>query len=74
MAKRDGGPAFPSAVPIVLGAREVDGLSRREYFAAHAPPPPAWLEGRRHYNADTAADWACQYADALMARLEIDDA
>lgn len=47
----DGGPAFPTTQspgnPNFPGQHDVyahRGMTLREYFAAHAPPPPDWFE------------------------------
>lgn len=34
----DGGPAFPST-----GQLDINGMSLRDYFAAHAPDMPRWF-------------------------------
>lgn len=70
----DGGAAFPSAVPIVNGAREVDGLTKRDWFAGQALA--AWIRafadrlGEAGYSDDAAASQAAHMAvksaDALL--------
>lgn len=68
--KPDGGPAFPA--PGYVN----QGMSKREYYAAHAPQRPDgwWPEGRMHQNVilpcEAQAAWAVKYADALIAELE----
>lgn len=61
--------AFPSEL------HSTNGMTLREYLAAHAPPKPAgWVfqlpEGSSE--ADLHANWAFQYAEAMMARREFD--
>jgi hypothetical protein len=42
--KDDGGPAFPQALSVEQEFLGSDGLSLRDYFAAHAPrKPQAWF-------------------------------
>lgn len=59
----DGGAAFPSAVPIVNGAREVDGLTKRDWFAGQMMPA-LFADGQ---NSLEAARFAYEYADAMLA-------
>lgn len=55
----NGGPAFPWSG---LGD---DGMSLRDYFAAHAPEPPqAWRGGDRAVSDCIA--WRYYYADAML--------
>ena len=66
----DGGPAFP------LSTAKVDrqGMSLRDYFAAHAPTPPlefwqgvAVTAGKDlPMLADGLARWSWEYADAML--------
>lgn len=50
--RNDGGPAFPrpAFAPDDVGyedcgiTEEQDGMTLRDYFAAHAPPVPYWFE------------------------------
>lgn len=49
----DGGPAFAEVVQVEIegqggrrGYRRVGGLSKLEYFAASAPPSPAWFTAK----------------------------
>lgn len=66
---KDGGPAFPTAMG--------EGMSLRDYFATHAPPPPDWWI---HSYADRANDldsvanviaqWNYAYADAMLRERE----
>jgi len=70
-----GGSAFPR--PTVFGPggyaeSGVDGVSKRDYFAAHAPPmSKTWWEdcaheepGTRWLDADAA--WRYAHADAML--------
>jgi hypothetical protein len=56
------------------------GLTKREYFAAHAPPTPAWFEFDSNeqkppapeqpgpaYGVARIAAWRYAYADAMLA-------
>lgn len=77
-ARDDGGPAFP----LVTGIESLyDGMSLRDYFAAHAPPMPQGLreivnlsakrdEGKGTFNfglyAKWEAEWRSCYADAML--------
>lgn len=69
----DSGPAFP-------GSREhnwSDGISVRDYFAAHAPPMDDDWAGYRRHDWDKhespsrelalLAQWRYAYADAMLA-------
>ena len=64
MSRDNGGPAFPTEHTDASGL--YDGMTLRDYFAAHA------LQGGLAHNrpaADTAgwAKWAYQVADAMLA-------
>ncbi len=74
-----GGPAFP--VPMIQhqgGYENVPdaGMSRRDYFAAHAPAMPAGWTGGEQYDtigrlrADhalhAAVEWRWYYADQMI--------
>lgn len=85
----DGGPAFPgpddgrSATEVSSTFR---GMSKREWFAGHAPPPPGWWWGfcdrvapkpvpvetvpRELRHFKDAAAWAWAWADAMLAERE----
>ena len=85
---KDGGPAFPAKVSVNRDTGEIQphqfgsndfytpGLSLRDYFATHAPPPPGWWI--EQYGATTSlsehgkliADWSWTYADAMLAARE----
>lgn len=63
--KPDGGPAFPRVTPpLPADARFHPGMTLRDYFAAHAPCPP------EHFGFPAMADWAYEYADAMLAKRE----
>ena len=43
---KDGGPAFPRPLGSISGeewSTAQEGMSLRDYFAAHAPPVPDWF-------------------------------
>jgi len=75
----DGGAAFPQTMVTSINLRDdgtatvekeiVGGLTKREWFATHAPePPPQWWA----HGAKTCAGyamWNRQYADAMVAEL-----
>lgn len=44
----------------------------RDYFAAHAPPVPAWWVNNpnRPDDAHAAVSWAWHYADEMLAERE----
>mgnify|MGYP001041341864 CR=1 FL=1 len=72
MSTNDGGPAFPVSLPG-WGDNGASGMALRDYFAAKAPPPPAWWMDSYAKNAkdlDTVADviaqWNYVYADAML--------
>ena len=59
-------PAFPTPHEAPFWTRSL-GVSKREWFAAHAPEPPqSWWGGS---NPDCAgyAMWNFQYADAMLS-------
>lgn len=72
MDKRDdGGPAFPQLLQHTDGHINVksEGMTLRDYFAAHAPAPPGeWLRytGSLREYADNLALWRGMYADAQL--------
>lgn len=62
-----GGPAFPSYKYDSEYERHFQegGMTLRDYFAAHAPEPPAsWHGGDRKTDDITA--WCYEYADAML--------
>jgi hypothetical protein len=85
----NGGPAFPQP-PCLNDANEIvspmdyneAGMTLRDYFAAHAPPPPAWWLNRYDQCFSSAPDlgtaaqhlaqWRFAYADAMLAEREQD--
>jgi len=62
----DGGPAFPHWDPQDGPQGAVhNGMSLRDYFAAHAPAPfPDWNGGER--NTRSIVKWRYYYADAML--------
>jgi hypothetical protein len=55
-------PAFPSERPYY-------GMSLRDYFAAHAPPPPNWWMEQCKTLVEAANQltaWSSVYADAML--------
>ena len=81
MVRNDGGPAFPTN----SDQHDVSscGLSIRDYFAAHAPPPPKWWldsypdcfskADRLQLPAEHWSQWAFVYADAMLAERQKGD-
>lgn len=74
MGKFDGGPAFPREDYQSIDAPGQRGMSLRDYFAAHAPPAPAWWfedyeSALRDLDmfAQHEAQWRMAYADAMIA-------
>lgn len=68
-----GGPAFPRVVEQPNGyMKAVEGMTLRDYFAAHAPKPDEqWKQNycrERGYmsEAKMLADWNYEYADAML--------
>lgn len=60
----NGGPAFPTP-RYERGDMYSLGMTLRDYFAAHAPEPPAAWRGGDRKLADVIA-WPYWYADAVM--------
>jgi hypothetical protein len=66
MSKIDSGPAFP--VPGDQQDEGFNGMSLRDYFAAHAPDVPAFYPRREGEKiAQTFARWSFDYAAAMLA-------
>ena len=69
MDKETGGPAFPQPTDSTLSWQ---GMTLRDYFAAHAPEcPKEWLsrysvEKGWHGEAKARADWCFEYANEMM--------
>lgn len=77
---RDGGPAFPCDTfdPDVKGPEQWEGMTLRDYFAAHAPALPAPIrdafvkalkrgdEVDLEVHAKVCARWSVLYADAML--------
>ena len=66
----DGGPAFPTD----HGKNVVDGMTLRDYFAAHAPEPPHDFMRTEAEYGDTLAyqvRWSWEYADAMLNAREV---
>lgn len=77
MPINDGGPAFPFHHKYDSGdAREGDGLSLRDYFAAHAPMPhSAWIASETVGGAtfsQVLSKHAYEYADAMLKAREVE--
>ncbi len=64
---KTGGPAFPSHGSMGEVAHE--GMTLRDYFAAHAPEPPAAWRGGDKKLSDIIA-WRWWYADAMLKARE----
>ncbi len=64
--KNTGGPAFPTEVWDNEGVpHHTEGMTLRDYFAAHAPEPHKnWYGGERGF-ADII-EWRWHYADAML--------
>lgn len=59
-------PAFP-----VAGGYAWDGMTLRDWFASHAPEPPAtWWGAGKWPDCAGYAMWNYQYADAMMRQRE----
>lgn len=70
----DGGPAYPGDAQSALSHDHHEGMSLRDHFAEHAPPPPAWWMNSYAEHLDSldkygqhVAQWAYVYADAMIA-------
>ncbi|WP_175958455.1 hypothetical protein [Burkholderia sp. BCC0405] len=75
---KNGGPAFPSTTKTYIADdgdtmhQGANGMSLRDYFAAHAPDVPddfGWADGE----TDTwqrRARWSYCYADAMLRARE----
>ena len=62
--RTDGGTAFPARQDF-----GDEGMSLRDYLAAHCPPCPDWFEGDQRPNqVERLASWPWHYADAVLAR------
>ena len=82
MAKNDGGPAFPNVGDNSPEFPFYDGMTLRDWFAAHAPPIPE-LEALMHRHDDPEgssssvqvdAAYRYRHADAMLAaRGKVDD-
>ena len=65
--QNNGGPAFPRAGYDGPDLSELsqDGMTLRDYFAAHAPEPPkTWHGGDR--NIKDIVSWRWYYADQML--------
>lgn len=72
--------AFPSpgiVFPSGLQQGAYEGMTLRDYFAAHAPERPAWFEricvGGSHYEDLMVcnARWRYHYADSMLRQREV---
>lgn len=54
---------LPGGVPIPIGT----GLSKRELFAMHAPPPPSWFERKKwtELREFSAPQWGKHFTQKL---------
>ena len=60
-----GGPAFPVTSENFRNSQSNTGITLRDYFAAHAPEPPAsWHGGDR--KTDDIIAWRWWYADGML--------
>lgn len=60
MSNETGGPAFP-----YNRSQELEGMTLRDYFAAHAPnPPDTWKAKKDEY--ENIIEWRWAYADAML--------
>jgi len=50
-------------------AKALCGLTRRDYFATHAPPPPSTWVAKRD-PAENLIAWRIAYADAMLEALD----
>ena len=66
-------PAFPSTLqyfPEDTFSQESEGMSLRDYFAAHAPNPPEnWRKNPDNLFRQT--EWRWYYADAMLKTREM---
>lgn len=60
-------PAFPLAVPSDCQIQPEYGMTLRDWFATHAPPPPATWWGSGPVTSQGYAMWAYQHAAAMLA-------
>lgn len=73
---KDGGPAFPMAMPTAAGIGVVYGMTLRDYFAAKALPV-AWSAYDKGYTGQpecveqSIAHHAYQMADAMLRAREV---
>jgi hypothetical protein len=79
--KEDGGRAFPQGVGADYELLGGEGMSLRDYFAAHAPHPDVGQTMQMYHRAQPTASpteaseaivtqyaqWAYLYADAMLA-------
>jgi hypothetical protein len=75
MSKHDTQPAFPSVHSVEKNGsssqyQTIGGLTQRDYFAAHAPEPPASWRGGDRGLVDVIA-WRWWYADAMLKAREV---
>ena len=65
MEKNDGGPAFPRIPMSNEKPEDCKGMSLRDYFAGKALQ--GLLAGARSEKLSYLAEWAYNYADAMLA-------
>ena len=64
MSKTNDAPAYPVTAGNQVYAI---GITKREWFAAHAPEPPMTWWGSSGRTCAGYAMWNYQYADAMLA-------
>lgn len=69
--RSDGGPAFPISLPG-FGDNGAEGMSMRDYFAAHALHAIILADGAQYFSAlDGHAKIAYQHADAMLVARKV---
>jgi hypothetical protein len=53
-----------------MGEVVQEGMTLRDYFAAHAPPVPDWYIKMRNSDMEDLIKWRWYYADAMLAERE----
>lgn len=65
-------PAFPRPASTDSSEDDIweqDGMSLRDYFIAHAPPPPDWFaphQSNNKYDEDKFFQWPRVWADEML--------
>lgn len=77
MKPENGGPAFPRpaghnglrGIDEHRGNEPEDGMTLRDYFAAHAPvPSDSWQGGSWRHNLQSLVEWNYHYADEMLRK------